>query len=94
MLNKLRISAQLCLDHGVMLKINTVVTSINYMEVTSDTINFLQPMRWKEFRVLPLEGENHGKHCGKKLNVLPLTVSEEQFEYCVRRRRNSTTRRS
>mmetsp|Transcript_29927 Transcript_29927/g.42697 ORF Transcript_29927/g.42697 Transcript_29927/m.42697 type:complete len:455 (-) Transcript_29927:123-1487(-) len=85
MVSRLRSSAQLCRDYGVMLKINTVVTSINYLEVMSDVINCLRPMRWKVFQVLPLEGENHGQHCGKKQNVLPLVVSEEQFEYFVRR---------
>ncbi len=66
---------------GYGLKLNTVVTSINADDDMSELVKFLNPHRWKIFRVLRIEDENDGR-------VEPLLISQEQFnEYMSRHRR-------
>lgn len=43
---------------GYGLKINTVVTKLNYREDMSDFINYAKPKRWKVLQVLPIVGQN------------------------------------
>ncbi|MFT7233890.1 MAG: radical S-adenosyl methionine domain-containing protein 2 [Cyclobacteriaceae bacterium] len=43
---------------GYGLKINTVVTKLNYQENMSDLINYAKPKRWKVLQVLPIVGQN------------------------------------
>lgn len=44
--------------HGYGLKINTVVSSKNFMEDLTDFIRYAEPKRWKVFQVLPIIGQN------------------------------------
>jgi radical S-adenosyl methionine domain-containing protein 2 len=46
---------------GIRLKINTVVTALNYKEDMSIFIQAMAPERWKVFQVLPIQGQNDGK---------------------------------
>lgn len=66
--------------HGIRLKINTVVNSVNWEE---DFIRFIQlakPERWKLFQVLPVEGQNDA-------HIDDFVITTEQFEAYVERNR-------
>jgi radical S-adenosyl methionine domain-containing protein 2 len=43
---------------GMRLKINTVVSSVNYLENMASFIATVKPERWKLFQVLPIQGQN------------------------------------
>ena len=45
-------------DVGLRLKINTVVSSANWLEDMSAFISYAEPERWKLFQVLPIQGQN------------------------------------
>ena len=83
---KLESISQLCQEFGVMLKLNTVVTKFNFNENIYPLINKIQPMRWKIFQVLPVEGENYG--IGSNItqqNVIPLEITTNEFQnFCNR----------
>lgn len=51
MISRIRLASQ-----AAFVKINTVVTRLNYMENMSDVINTAAPDRWKIIRVLPVYG--------------------------------------
>jgi len=51
-------AAILCHEFGIRLKVNTVVTSVNYREDLTDLIIELRPDRRKAFQVLKIKGEN------------------------------------
>lgn len=63
---------------GIRVKLNTVVTSLNWQEDMSAFVRTTKPDRWKIFQVLPVEGQNSG-------SVEPLLVTDEQFAAFVRR---------
>eukprot|EP01041_Mallomonas_annulata_P009685 gene9685-20133_t len=73
--------SKLSKSYGTKFKINTVINSYNYNEDMSDFINEVDPMRWKIFQVLPLEGENIG--FDSKRNVSRFLISDEQFQTFV-----------
>lgn len=58
---------------GYGLKINTVVSSMNYNEDMVDFIRFAKPKRWKVFQVLPMLGQND-------LNIDNFKISDDQFQ--------------
>ncbi len=70
--------ADLCRKRGVRLKLNSVVTSMNWWEDLSPLVRTIRPARWKVFQVLPMEGQNDG-------NVEDLLISPHQFAAFVRR---------
>ena len=78
---KIREISPLIKDYGVKLKINSVITSLNYHEDMSAIIKELNPDRWKVFQVLKVEGENNDR-------VDPLLISEEQFMSFVNRHKH------
>ena len=55
-LNQLRFIHDMCEKYDVMFKINTVVCSVNWRENLSDLIETLDPVRWKVFQCLLIEG--------------------------------------
>ena len=57
---------------GIRLKLNTVVTALNWQEDMAWFVRKLQPDRWKAFQVLRVEDENAGR-------VEPLLISDAQF---------------
>ena len=74
---------QMCSDHDIQFKMNTVVNKLNWDEDMNDAVASIDPLRWKVFRVLVLEGENAG---GDDLrDARPLRVTDEQFKaFCER----------
>ena len=61
---------------GIRLKMNTVVTAVNWEEDLTEFVRALRPERWKIFQVLPVTGQNDD-------GVGDLLVTEEQFERYV-----------
>jgi len=60
------------------LKINTVVTALNYQENMAKLLDILKPDRWKVFQVLPIENEN-------REFISDLLISRKQFNYFIQR---------
>lgn len=67
-------------QHGIRLKINTVVTSENWQEDFTGVITSASPERWKIFQVLSINGQNDD-HIDK------MWISNDQFEAYVQRNR-------
>ena len=63
---------------GIHLKLNTVVTSLNWEEDMHDLVCALHPARWKVFQVLAIAGQNDGA-------VEPLLITRDQFAAFVQR---------
>lgn len=63
-------------ESGIRLKINTVVSSVNYQENMTDFITSARPERWKLFQVLPIEGQNQGQ---KNTCVDDFLITKAQF---------------
>lgn len=80
--------AQLCHNHNITFRINTVVNRYNWQEDMTEHIARLQPSRWKIFQVLPLEGENQGQ--GALRDVSRFLVTGQQFDSFVQRHRQSS----
>lgn len=66
---------------GVALKVNTVVSSANWLEDMSSFIRDVRPLRWKILQVLPIAGQND-RHVNRFL------VSQAQFAAFVDRHRH------
>ena len=66
--------ATLVKKYGINLKINTVVTSSNYLEDMSKQIIQLNPIRWKILQMLPIKGQNDDYSEEQKISI-------EQFDY-------------
>lgn len=62
----------------IRVKLNTVVTSLNWQEDMSSFVLQARPERWKIFQVLPVDEQNSGK-------VEPLLVSTDKFQAFVTR---------
>lgn len=58
--------------HGMRLKINTVVSSLNLHEDFRPLLLGLRPERWKLFQILPIEGQNDD-------NIAPLLITRAAF---------------
>lgn len=69
---KIAYLATLCHQKGIALKLNSVVTKLNWQEDMSDYVFKLRPTRWKIFQVLPIENQN-------SLTKGDLEISQEQF---------------
>jgi radical S-adenosyl methionine domain-containing protein 2 len=65
---------------GLGLKLNTVVTALNWQEDMRGLLRELRPARWKVFQVLAIAGQNDG-------DVEPLMISRQQFRAFVERHR-------
>ena len=66
--------------HGIRLKINTVVNSVNWEEDFTRFIQLAKPERWKLFQVLPVKGQNDAQ-------IDDFIITPEQFEAYVERNR-------
>jgi radical S-adenosyl methionine domain-containing protein 2 len=64
--------------HGVRLKLNSVITALNWQEDMHDLVRRMKPARWKVFQVLPITGQNDG-------DVEPLLITAAQFQDFVER---------
>ena len=67
-------------QRGIRLKVNTVVTRINYDENLAGFIANARPKRWKLLQVLPVKGQNDGL-------VENLVITHEEFDRYVARNR-------
>ncbi len=67
-------------DRRIRVKLNTVVTSLNWQEDMTDFVLRARPERWKVFQVLPIDGQNDG-------TVKPLLITSDQFQAFVDRHR-------
>jgi len=70
--------ADRCRTARVRVKLNTVVTSLNWLEDMSGLVRRIAPERWKVFQVLRVVGQNEGR-------VEPLLITVEQFRAFVLR---------
>lgn len=61
---------------GIRLKLNSVVTRLNYTEDMSTLVRRFRPDRWKVFQVLPIDGQNDGA-------VEALLIDTDQFRQFV-----------
>nr|CAD7425948.1 unnamed protein product [Timema monikensis] len=75
---KLRKIRNWCGEYHVAFKINTVVNTFNIDEDMAQQIQQLNPIRWKVFQCLLLEGENAGPAALR--NAQKFYISEEQFQ--------------
>ena len=66
--------------HGIRLKINTVVTLLNWQEDFTGFIVPASPERWKLLQVLPIEGQNDD-------HFADLQITTSQFDQYVQRNR-------
>lgn len=79
-----------CGELGIKFKLNTVVLLWNWEEDMADTIEKLDPFRWKVFQVLPVEGENDASEQEtdldkRKRNADKVLITDEQFAaFCDR----------
>ncbi len=73
--------AELIRQHGIRLKINTVVTLLNHKEDMTMFIRELKPERWKIMQVLTIMGQNDSV-------MRRLQVTTEQFYAYVMRHRS------
>jgi len=71
--------------YGVSFKVNTVVNSFNWEEDMNREIEELEPIRWKVFKCLLIDGENYG--AGRK-DVRPFLINPEKFEHFVENHSN------
>jgi len=71
-------AARLVREHGIRLKVNTVVTSLTWREDMHALLRELKPERWKVFQVHLIRGEND-------VAYLNLQVSPEEFRAFVER---------
>ncbi len=60
-------------EYGIHIKLNTVVTSLNFNEDMCGFVQSLGPNRWKAFQVLLVNGQNES-------TVVPLLISSQEFE--------------
>jgi radical S-adenosyl methionine domain-containing protein 2 len=80
-------AAALCKEFNVKFKLNTVVNQFNKDENMSEFVRRVDPIRWKIFQVLPLEGENIGK--GSKRDVTPFLISTREFNDYIDRHKGN-----
>lgn len=76
-IEKAKVVAGYVKDLGLRLKVNSVITSLNWMEDMKDFIESLEPDIWKVFQVLSIQNENDN-------HIDVLSISSEQFEHFVR----------
>lgn len=63
---------------GIKLKINSVITRLNYAENISNVIEQIKPDRWKVFQALEIEGQNNN-------SIKNLLITQAEFENFIKR---------
>ncbi len=66
-------TSKLLRENGIIVKINTVVTSLTWNEDMNWLIEETRPKRWKVFQMLPIKGEND--------NANDLKINDQQFKH-------------
>jgi radical S-adenosyl methionine domain-containing protein 2 len=69
---------------GIRLKINSVITSLNFNHDLKNLINELKPDRWKAFQLLQIEGENVE-------TTKDLTITDEEFRIFMKKNESIRT---
>ncbi|KAM6149653.1 S-adenosylmethionine-dependent nucleotide dehydratase RSAD2 isoform 2-T2 [Erethizon dorsatum] len=72
-----------CKDYKVAFKINSVINRFNVDEDMREHIKALNPVRWKVFQCLLIEGENCGENALREAERF--IISEEEFEEFLER---------
>ncbi|CAG9862017.1 unnamed protein product [Phyllotreta striolata] len=75
-----------CKKYQVLFKINTVVNTYNYEEDMTEQLLELNPIRWKVFQCLLLEGENVGPEALR--NAERFYISNELFNEFLERHKS------
>ncbi|XP_058934768.1 S-adenosylmethionine-dependent nucleotide dehydratase RSAD2 [Kogia breviceps] len=75
-----------CKDYRVAFKINSVINRFNVDEDMKEQIKALNPIRWKVFQCLIIEGENSGEDALREAE--PFVISDEEFEAFLDRHRD------
>jgi len=75
---------ELCAQHGILFKMNTVVCSLNHLEDMNQYVTALDPYRWKAFQCLILQGENAGG-VNDLNDARELQVTREEFDAFIQR---------
>lgn len=68
-------------EAGINLKINSVITRLNYAEDMTNIIELINPNRWKVFQVLEIQGQN-------SKNVNNLSISGAEFQQFVKKHKH------
>ncbi|NXW07522.1 RSAD2 protein, partial [Fregetta grallaria] len=82
-LQKLR---QWCREYAVAFKINSVINRFNVEEDMNEQIKALNPVRWKVFQCLLIEGENSGEDALREAEKF--VISDEDFEQFLDRHKD------
>ncbi|KAM9273661.1 S-adenosylmethionine-dependent nucleotide dehydratase RSAD2 [Cariama cristata] len=82
-LHKLR---KWCCQYAVAFKINSVINRFNVEEDMNEQIKALNPVRWKVFQCLLIEGENSGEDALREAEKFVIT--DEEFEQFLDRHKD------
>ncbi|XP_006153527.1 radical S-adenosyl methionine domain-containing protein 2 [Tupaia chinensis] len=74
-----------CRDYRVAFKINSVINRFNVEEDMNEQIRALNPVRWKVFQCLIIEGENSGEDALREAERF--VISDAEFEGFLARHR-------
>uniref|UniRef100_A0A1A7YDA6 S-adenosylmethionine-dependent nucleotide dehydratase RSAD2 n=1 Tax=Iconisemion striatum TaxID=60296 RepID=A0A1A7YDA6_9TELE len=72
-----------CQQYKVAFKINSVINTFNVDEDMTERINQLNPVRWKVFQCLLIDGENAGEDALREAERF--VISDEQFQEFLER---------
>ncbi|XP_048209417.1 radical S-adenosyl methionine domain-containing protein 2 [Perognathus longimembris pacificus] len=75
-----------CKDYRVAFKINSVINRFNVEEDMNEQIRALNPVRWKVFQCLLIEGENSGQDALREAERF--VISDEEFEEFLERHKD------
>ncbi|XP_030051014.1 S-adenosylmethionine-dependent nucleotide dehydratase RSAD2 [Microcaecilia unicolor] len=72
-----------CRDYGVAFKLNSVINRFNFGENMNEQIKAINPVRWKVFQCLIIEGENSGEEALRQAERF--IISDEEFNLFLER---------
>uniref|UniRef100_A0A7M4ELT7 S-adenosylmethionine-dependent nucleotide dehydratase RSAD2 n=1 Tax=Crocodylus porosus TaxID=8502 RepID=A0A7M4ELT7_CROPO len=75
-----------CQEYGVAFKLNSVINRFNVEEDMNEQIKALNPVRWKVFQCLLIDGENVGENALREAEKF--VISDEDFERFLDRHRD------
>ena len=78
--NTLRVCEMIKME-GIKLKINTVVTKLNFSEDLRSLIERIHPLRWKVFQMLGILGQN-------ETELASLAISSDEFQVFIKTNKN------
>ncbi|XP_056669327.1 S-adenosylmethionine-dependent nucleotide dehydratase RSAD2 isoform X1 [Monodelphis domestica] len=75
-----------CTEYRVAFKINSVINRFNVEEDMNEQIQYLNPVRWKVFQCLIIEGENAGEDALREAEQF--VINDEEFEQFLDRHKD------